>query len=89
MSKHNRFRKGQSTFTCRSCGKRTRDVNGSNGSVELCELCDEQAMAENSLSDAGAGSDAFGVFDNCKTVDEVQDLLTAELEKLNNPGDAV
>lgn len=64
------------------CGKRTRDVNGGNGSVELCELCDEKAMAGNSLSDSGYKGDAWSVFDDCKTVDEVMDLLTAELEKL-------
>ena len=83
MAKTPGFRRGQSTFVCRQCGKRTRDVNGGNGNVELCELCDEKAMAGNSLADAGfRGTDPWYVFDACKTVREVEEKLTEELAKL-------
>jgi hypothetical protein len=75
------FGRGQSTFICTGCGKRTRDV-GDNGSVELCELCFVKAGAGNTLSDHGYPGDAWAVFDNCKTVDEVYDLQTTEMEKL-------
>lgn len=79
--RRDRFKKGQSTFKCRSCGKLTRDVSG-NGSVELCELCDAKSGCGNSLSDAGYKGDAWGKFDACATVDECHALLTAELERL-------
>ena len=67
------FLPGQSTFVCNTCGKRTRDTCG-NGSLGMCELCLVKGEAENSLSDGGVLSDPWGVFDDCKTVEEVYDL---------------
>lgn len=46
------FRRGQSTYTCRCCGRVTRDTN-SEGSIELCAQCYELAGLENELSDYG------------------------------------
>jgi hypothetical protein len=45
------FRRGQSTFLCRHCGRRSRDVDGGNGGVELCPECDQGCMSENGASD--------------------------------------
>ena len=50
---HGQFRPGQSTFLCRGCGKRTRDVNGGNGGCELCRRCYDRAGGENYHSDEG------------------------------------
>lgn len=50
------FRKGQSTYTCRCCGRVTRDTN-SEGSIELCAQCYELAGLENELSDYGMSDD--------------------------------
>src|SRR5690348_17023746 len=44
------FRKGQSTYTCRCCGRVTRDTN-SEGSIELCAQCYELAGFENMIQD--------------------------------------
>lgn len=80
----NRFGRG-GCFTCRSCGKRTRDT-GENGEVELCPLCNAKALNGNSLSDSGYRGDAWAVFDSCRTPAECDELLTAELDKLNSRG---
>lgn len=49
--KHNRFKKHSATFNCRICGRLTRDVNGSNGDLQLCEDCEEGSMQENGMLD--------------------------------------
>lgn len=41
------FKKRSAVFKCRNCTRRTRDTNGDNGSVELCEDCNEGCMQEN------------------------------------------
>lgn len=46
------FRKGQSTYTCRCCGRTTRDVHGE-GHTGNCYECFELAGFENMLSDDG------------------------------------
>lgn len=48
---HNRFKLGSAVFACRHCGRRTRDTNGDNGSVELCEDCNEGCMWDNGGND--------------------------------------
>lgn len=48
------FKKGSAAFNCRNCGRLTRDVDGSNGSVELCEDCNEGCMQENGMLDSSA-----------------------------------
>lgn len=49
--KFNRF-DDSGCFTCRSCGKRTRNT-GDNGGVQLCPGCLERAGWENTHSDEG------------------------------------
>lgn len=46
------FRRGQSTYTCRCCGRTTRDVHGE-GHIGICYECFELAGFENMLSDDG------------------------------------
>ena len=41
------FRRGSAAFKCRHCGRLTRDTNGDNGGVLLCEDCYEGCMQEN------------------------------------------
>jgi len=47
------FKPRSACYTCRSCGRFTRDTDGSSGSLELCHECHEWISAENTLSDAG------------------------------------
>ncbi len=48
----NRFQKHSGLFTCRHCARQTRDVNGSNGGVRLCEDCEQGCMQENGMLDS-------------------------------------
>jgi len=41
------FKRHSALFNCRHCGRPTRDTNGDNGSVELCEDCHDGCMQEN------------------------------------------
>ena len=41
------FKRHSAVFNCRHCGRKTRDVNGNNGSVELCEDCNEGCIRIN------------------------------------------
>lgn len=45
------FKRGSAVFVCRICGRRTRDTNGSNGYIELCQDCYEGAEQENGFND--------------------------------------
>lgn len=45
------FKKGQSIYTCRCCGRQTRNTN-SEGGIELCAQCYELAGFENMLQDS-------------------------------------
>lgn len=54
------FKKHSGVFRCRHCTRRTRDTNGDNGNVELCEDCYEGCMQENGYnnsSDPGLKAD--------------------------------
>lgn len=88
MATHSKFRRGSGCFTCAECGKRTRDVNGQNGALELCPLCQSKAECGNSLSDAGfkgnEKGNAWKQFEDCQTVAECEALL----EKLVAEGGA-
>jgi hypothetical protein len=46
-----RFGRGSGVYTCRTCGRKTRQTGGDNHSVGLCEECYEIAGLENSLAD--------------------------------------
>lgn len=53
---NNRFARGlghKAIFQCRACGWNTRRVSDTNGSSELCGLCDERTMIENGIGDGG------------------------------------
>lgn len=43
-------------YTCRMCGKRTRDTGNDEAGVELCYRCLKVAEADNAASDHGEGS---------------------------------
>ena len=45
------FKRGSAVFNCCNCGRATRDTNGENGKLELCEDCYEGTMQENGYSD--------------------------------------
>lgn len=45
------FKQRSAVFSCRRCGRLTRDVNGSNGSVQMCEDCEQGSMWENGAYD--------------------------------------
>jgi hypothetical protein len=46
-----KFERGQSTYSCRVCKKRTRNVGGYEGNVTLCLNCFTLAEIENHLLD--------------------------------------
>lgn len=58
-SRNSKFRPGMSVFTCRACGKKTRETGSSNGNVELCEYCFEEGGLENDLSDGNITQEEF------------------------------
>jgi len=54
MTRNNsQFRAGSGTYTCRSCGKRTRETGGDESSLELCLVCMDEAGLENDHLDYG------------------------------------
>lgn len=78
--KFNRFEVGSGCFTCRDCGKQTRENGTGNASCGLCPLCFEKASSENALADNTKHPQPWGAFDACTTVAGVRALLT-KLEK--------
>jgi hypothetical protein len=46
-----RFQQGSTTYTCRSCGKLTRETGAGESDFELCLRCDDAALMENSHLD--------------------------------------
>jgi len=51
--KHDKFKRGSGCFSCKSCGRQTRDT-GDNGELQLCSECYEMAGIENSIADGNA-----------------------------------
>ncbi len=50
----NRFTRGSALFTCRCCGRSTRDTGrGDNEGVRLCAECYDLAGEENHMADNG------------------------------------
>jgi hypothetical protein len=45
------FQKGSGSYTCQSCGKKTRETGDCESGVRLCAACFWQAGEENSISD--------------------------------------
>lgn len=55
MRPTNRFTRGTGCYTCRACGRKTRDTGrGDNEGVRLCAECYDLAGIENALMDAGS-----------------------------------
>jgi hypothetical protein len=55
----NRFTKGSAAFTCRACGRLTRDTGrGDNEGVSMCSDCFDLGGEENHLSDNGSFYDS-------------------------------
>lgn len=50
------FKRGSGVYTCRVCGKRTRDVHNEEGQAKLCSACYDEAGWENTHSDEGHAS---------------------------------
>jgi hypothetical protein len=55
----NRFKKHSGVFNCRICGRSTRDTNGENGDLRLCEDCFEGSMYENGWDDNEGYDDLY------------------------------
>lgn len=49
---NNRFQRGSAAFECRHCKRLTRDTNGDNGGVRLCEDCYDGCSQENGMNDS-------------------------------------
>lgn len=58
-----RFRRqmlgGSPTYTCRMCGKQTRETGHDESSVELCAFCYQCAGMENTYYDQGITWDEY------------------------------
>ncbi len=48
---NNRFAKGSGVYTCRICGKSTRETGQGESSIDLCVDCYLDASQENTHSD--------------------------------------
>lgn len=69
-----KFRRGESTYTCRVCKKTTRNVGGDEFQVQLCKDCFDLAGIENHLSDCG---DLEGY------ADEAREILARRIDLRN------
>jgi len=75
--KRNTFTKfAGSTYTCRCCGRLTRDT-GDNGSTRLCPPCFDLAGIENALMDAD---------DKDQVIEDYGDEVAQHIETLRNKG---
>lgn len=48
---NNRFQKGSGVYTCRACGKQTRETGDGESRVGLCLYCWTKAGLDNELAD--------------------------------------
>jgi hypothetical protein len=48
---YRRFQPGTAVYTCRECGKRTRDTGGDEASCRVCLACFEASLLANSHAD--------------------------------------
>lgn len=56
LKRNDRFRAGSGAFTCRGCGKTTRDTGNDEASLEACLTCLRKWYMENTESDYGKDS---------------------------------
>ncbi len=59
ISKFTRQLVNSATFTCKCCGKRTRETGHHEAAVEMCKKCLFEAYVENAASDYGEDSDEY------------------------------
>ncbi len=52
MTKHNRFARYSGCFSCRCCGRKSRETDTNSGAGDICSECFELAGIENAISDA-------------------------------------
>lgn len=71
---HSRFQRGSGCYTCRLCGKQTRDTGHDEASCQLCRRCYEFASWENTHSDEHDGDNTDPHCPLCKgiTLEEFQ-----------------
>lgn len=81
MTRNSRFARGSGVYTCKSCGKKTRETGEGESSIRMCLLCHEIGAFENSLSDGGHPAPYSGVFSGCQTMDDVRARYDEECEK--------
>lgn len=79
MTKHSKFKRGSGVFACTVCGKQTRDVNGQNGQLRMCELCQAKEECGNSISDNTSHPEPWKLFKDCQTAAECNDLMIRTL----------
>lgn len=48
---NSRFQQGSGVYTCKCCGKQTRETGACESQVEMCLACMEEAEAENAEQD--------------------------------------
>jgi hypothetical protein len=58
FTKSSMFAKG-SVYTCKICGKKTRETGGGESNSEMCAYCLEEAYAENDLGDGICTQEEF------------------------------
>lgn len=75
-----RFKPGSGCYTCRSCGKQTRETGEGESDIGLCRACQEEADWENIHSDQA--HDQPGNADpNCPICNKQKDAETEQLRK--------
>lgn len=72
---NSRFQAGSGVYTCKGCGKKTRETGNCESNCGLCLVCFEAAGFANSLSDEfGVSFDVSEArFKKCSTLREVED----------------
>jgi hypothetical protein len=53
MRDSSKFRHGSGCFTCKGCGRKTRENGSGNSDCELCPECFEASGIENHMADNG------------------------------------
>ena len=54
-----RFKAGSGCFTCRECGKLTRDTGNGEASLRMCTYCVAEAELYNELQDGHIDGDEY------------------------------
>ena len=80
------FRRGETTYTCQSCKKVTRNTGGDERQCRLCLDCFELSGIDNYLSDNGAESMRENYGDEVKVIfarrPELKPLFSSVAEAL-------